>query len=244
MISLFLSLSKYVPITGLSQDNPLQTWRLHVQEFLEELLRYDGRGDWVQSTDRCPSCNLMRPTVIRCEDCYGRLVVCEECAKVSHMAHPFHRIKVCSLLFLTSFVLTMHAFQRWNGRYFAAETLQSIGVFVQLGPHAPGRRCPTSSNVLNFVVLHTNGVHQVALYGCNCSGLQVPRYCQLLRAGIFPATVIDTHTGATFEALRTFHLLSLQGKVTGYDFVHALELATDNTGLVDVPVSLPFLLFH
>ena len=31
--------------------------------------------------------------------------------------------------------------------------------------------------------------------------------------------------------LRHFHLLNLQGNVTGYSFYHALEYQTDNTGL-------------
>lgn len=37
--------------------------------------------------------------------------------------------------------------------------------------------------------------------------------------------------------MRLFHLLLLQGKLTGYDFIHTLETYTDNTGLYPPPVS-------
>jgi hypothetical protein len=46
------------------------------------------------------------------------------------------------------------------------------------------------------------------------------------------------------SVLRHFHLLNLQGKVTGYSFYRALEYQTDNTGLNTPSVSFasrPFL---
>lgn len=39
------------------------------------------------------------------------------------------------------------------------------------------------------------------------------------------------------EVLKHFHLLNLQGKVTGYSFFRALEFQTDNTGLSSAAVS-------
>lgn len=73
---------------------------------------------------------------------------------------------------------------------------------------------------------------------CRCGTPELHRRRQLLRAEIFPATVLDPQTGATFEAMQLFHTLSLQGKLTGYDFINGLELLTDNTGMERTPVSL------
>lgn len=84
------------------------------------------------------------------------------------------------------------------------------------------------------MVLHTNGLHYVAVEFCKCWGLQ--RRTQLLRLGWWPATPFDPQTCATFAVLRHFHLLNLQGKLPAYDFYRALELRTDNTGLQPLPV--------
>lgn len=67
---------------------------------------------------------------------------------------------------------------------------------------------------------------------------------QLLRMQWFPATCERPQTVTTFECLSLFHLLTLQGKLTAYDFYMALVHLTDNYG-IDVPkvswfVTLPF----
>ncbi|KAG6914117.1 hypothetical protein DXG01_002336 [Tephrocybe rancida] len=54
---------------------------------------------------------------------------------------------------------------------------------------------------------------------------------QLLRARLFPATVINPKTAATFSLLKTFELLSYKSKVSAFQFYHTLSRLTDNTGL-------------
>ncbi|KAA1479149.1 hypothetical protein DENSPDRAFT_886475 [Dentipellis sp. KUC8613] len=44
---------------------------------------------------------------------------------------------------------------------------------------------------------------------------------------------------STFDVLKHFHLVTLQGKLNATDFYHTLELHTDNTGLTVVPDRLP-----
>ena len=123
----------------------------------------------------------------------------------------------------------------WNGEFFQRTALRDLGLRVQLG-HAFGHSCPTRLAVnVTFRVIHSNGIHHVAVDQCRCHG--TPLYKQLLRIGWWPATPIDPRTAATFEVLRHFQLLNLQGKVTGYSFYQALEYQTDNTGLSPPPVS-------
>jgi hypothetical protein len=123
----------------------------------------------------------------------------------------------------------------WNGLFFQRTSLHDLGLRVQLG-HAYGQSCPTrlAANA-TFRVIHSNGIHRVAVDQCRCHG--VPFNKQLLRIGWWPATPLDPRTAATFEVLKHFHLLNLQGKVTGYSFYQALEYQTDNTGLQPPPVS-------
>lgn len=86
-----------------------------------------------------------------------------------------------------------------------------------------------------ITVIHTNGIHVVNLQFCSCTSED--RRTLFLRLAWWPATALDPRTCATFSVLRQFHLLNLQGKLTIYDFYKSLELATDNTGTVDIPVS-------
>ena len=78
-------------------------------------------------------------------------------------------------------------------------------------------------------MIDTNGIHSVAVDFCRC--VQVEHRSQLLRIGWWPATPLEPQTCATMAVLRHFHLLNLQGNVTGYSFYRALEYQTDNTGL-------------
>lgn len=58
-----------------------------------------------------------------------------------------------------------------------------------------------------------------------------------MRIGWYPATPLEPQTCATIEVLRLFHMLNLQGKLPAFAFYKSLELVTDNTGLLEVPVS-------
>lgn len=74
------------------QDNPLRSWLPHRAEYLEEMLRLEGRGDCMRATV-CSSCGIGTPG-LRCKDCFGRQLVCEKCVVAQHHRSPFHRIEV------------------------------------------------------------------------------------------------------------------------------------------------------
>jgi hypothetical protein len=112
-----------------------------------------------------------------------------------------------------------------------------MGLRLQFG-HKLGERCQFRRPAhKDFVVIHVNGIHLVNVDFCGCTLAPVQRR-QLLRGGWWPATALDPQTCTTFAALNLFHLLSLQGKLSAYDFYRSLEYATDNFGLQRLPVSL------
>ncbi|KIL55518.1 hypothetical protein M378DRAFT_188665 [Amanita muscaria Koide BX008] len=121
----------------------------------------------------------------------------------------------------------------WNGTFFKKKQLKNLGLRVQLG-HG-GRPCPCPvAGPSDFVVIHTNGAHHVNVDLCDCGsqGSQPPHArVQLLRMGWFPATFERPKTTFTFELLRLFHNVMLQGKTTLYDFYHAILQRTDNLQL-------------
>ncbi len=53
---------------------------------------------------------------------------------------------------------------------------------------------------------------------------------------LFPTTAERPNTVVTFDALKFFHLLTLQAKTTFYDFYETLAKRIDNSGLRDHPV--------
>ncbi|KDQ65188.1 hypothetical protein JAAARDRAFT_93667, partial [Jaapia argillacea MUCL 33604] len=57
---------------------------------------------------------------------------------------------------------------KWNRFFFQHATLQQLGLVVQLR-HSPGQRCTHGwSGHKNFIVLDTNGIHQVNILFCGC----------------------------------------------------------------------------
>lgn len=49
-----------------------------------------------------------------------------------------------------------------------------------------------------------------------------------MRAKLFPATMTQPTTAFTFQVLKLFHLLHLEGKLSAYDFIGALRRLSDN----------------
>ncbi|GJE99776.1 CxC2 domain-containing protein [Phanerochaete sordida] len=199
----------------LEHDPTLREWTTQAEKFLDELLRLEGtRG---ASREICPLCPPSAPQapLYRCSDCFGGQLVCQGCCLAVHHDQPFHRIK------------------RWNGQYFEKITLQAIGLTVQLG-HPHGQPCASPIPAPRAsLVIHTNGMHPVTLLFCGCSNIAAAgdRTQQLLRAELYGASLTDPTTFCTFRVLEHFHVLTLQSKITAYDYYMTLQAMTDITGL-------------
>ena len=71
---------------------------------------------------------------------------------------------------------------------------------------------------------------------CGCQlGLEDRQ--QLLQRQWFPASPLIPRTAFTFNLLRLFQLLNLQGGITTYEFYRSLELITDIRLSANLPVS-------
>lgn len=101
----------------------------------------------------------------------------------------------------------------------------------------PGETCEVTEGEPRVItVISSTGAHHVGVQFCKCmrAGDATTAAKQLLRARWFPATPTRPRTAVTFECLNLFHLLTLQGKLTGFDFYQTLVRLTDNTN-VDPP---------
>lgn len=120
----------------------------------------------------------------------------------------------------------------WNGQTFERKTLKDLGLQIQLG-HPSGEIChnplPVTSEY-GFTIIDTNGVHSVNLNFCACGLTNQSHTTQLLRFRLFPATVVQPRTAATFRCLEMFELLTYEAKTTAWEFCKMVTRLTDNTG--------------
>ncbi|KAJ3978346.1 hypothetical protein F5890DRAFT_1381734, partial [Lentinula detonsa] len=90
-----------------------------------------------------------------------------------------------------------------------------------------GDKCPRAPKPLFMTIVdHTTGVHATKVTFCGCSDSS--KWQQLMNANLFPATVAEPQTAFTFGTLRNWQLITLQSKITAYDYVRALRRLTDN----------------
>ncbi|KAK7029968.1 CxC2 domain-containing protein [Favolaschia claudopus] len=202
---------------------PVKKWKdRYRNDFLDEFLRVEGRGDHVYATCICghPECD--RGTAeFRCKDCHGCELLSKVCMLRDHRRRPLHRVEIWDQL---------------TG-YFRPSLLKALGLKVYLSTelHHDGicphfRLAPNK----NFVVIDTNGLHDLELYYCDCGkGSSFP--VQLLRRKWFPSTGNRPGTAATFNVLRNYHLMSLESKCSMGEFYNTLSRLTNNSG--DAPKS-------
>lgn len=214
--SILVFLSTAIKFNQTPQKRPHVVWKeLHRQTYLDEMMRLEGRGDFRTST-ACPDCMLHGRDVVgapvyRCRDCFMPDLVCQSCCVSRHRFHPFHHV------------------ERWTGSYFVRTPLKDAGLRIQLN-HASMRCSAPKPAHSSLRVLHTNGIHDVAIDYCGCERA-TPHHIQLLRRGLYPASQINPKTCASFQLLNLLHLLALTSKGSTYDFYRMLEKATNNTGV-------------
>ena len=135
-------------------------------------------------------------------------------------------------MFMTLWALHIICLQKWTGIAFQETSLFALGLTIQLG-HRDGSMCsnPTAAR-RDFSVFHINGRHTVSLSFCACdrAGTSGSFVQQLLRFELYPATHYEPHTAFSFRLLEHYHIQSLQGKVSMFDYYESLDRLTDNTG--------------
>lgn len=127
----------------------------------------------------------------------------------------------------------------WNGRFFAKASLRDLGLVLQMGHDS--RACKSfEEDIRILTVIDLTGIHTVNVRWCACGHSRggASRRAQLLRMRWFPMTAKQPNTAVTFDALKMFHLLTLQAKTTFYDFYETLAKRIDNSGLGDSSVSI------
>ncbi|KZT54451.1 hypothetical protein CALCODRAFT_510770 [Calocera cornea HHB12733] len=184
---------------------PFQDYLDNKQQFESEIigLEYDMRIG-----TPCLACVQRDGATTICQDCFDPTPLCKSCQVRTHARTPFHWIR------------------EWRGSFFARVTLGSLGISLHLCRNA--RVCPANHDVVQeFTIVAVNGVHSLSVSFCHCAGAP-PHFLQLLRFELFPASVRAPRTAFTIAVLRDFHLHSLTGKLSAYDYWGKLARQTNN----------------
>ncbi|KAL0568608.1 hypothetical protein V5O48_013381 [Marasmius crinis-equi] len=202
---------------GASSDGPMMEWKAFTSMFLDELMVSDGQGRFTST--RCFLCRKdgAQPRY-RCCHCYGGQLMCKDCIVKEHQCRPLDPVEY------------------WNGFYFEPTTLASLGLIIQLA-HPVGECCGLPEPFRSgFTVVDLFGIQDVNINSCLCQREDVAgnRLQQLLRFRLYPATVQTPGTAFSFRLLNLFHTMTLQGRVTLYDFYRSIEKRTDGTGTIRV----------
>ncbi|KAH7917830.1 hypothetical protein BV22DRAFT_1108497 [Leucogyrophana mollusca] len=143
--------------------------------------------------------------------------VCSDCevAQAKYRCDDCFGVDMCcsSCMLARHRLNPLHRVKEWTGAYFERRSLRDLGLRVQLG-HPVGKTCyrPKSAPGDDFVVIHHNGIHSVGVSYCGCDS-DKPK------------------TAATFSLLEEFHLLSLESKVSAYEYYQSLARRSCNTGM-------------
>ncbi|KAJ3510330.1 hypothetical protein NMY22_g16006 [Coprinellus aureogranulatus] len=209
--------SKPTQTTG-KGDMVMHEWEKELDTYLRIIITLEGRGS--NPPFACEGeCRIDHPSCsgaasFRCLSCNNGGLLCLDCMTRRHYHTPLHRI------------------EKWNGTFFKRTTLKSLGLRIQLG-HPPGHTCDIPEKAWNddFVIIDRDMIHSVGLDFCNCGYTSKSPVEQLLERRLYPATIVNPKTAATFRALEMFEILQYESKLSPYEFYKAVSRLTDNTGL-------------
>ncbi|KAI6026871.1 hypothetical protein BKA83DRAFT_4050885, partial [Pisolithus microcarpus] len=182
----------------------------------------------------CKKCQ--RDGVYRCPDCMHQLLLCTNCCRTMHEAHPFHRI------------------QQWTGAFFEDSALHMTGLQLHLG-HG-GAPCPSAStnepaplsvtddgeweDVDNIpchlrppvgskylTIVDVTGVHFLLVQACQCPNAD-SFHMQLFRAKLCPSTFEKPSTAFTFSVLDDFLRDNVECGISGMNYYNKLRRVTSN----------------
>ncbi|KAG8729266.1 hypothetical protein FRC11_009185, partial [Ceratobasidium sp. 423] len=128
-------------------------------------------------------------------------------------------------------IIPTHHFQRWNGRFYEAQSAQDIGYVLNLG-HA-GQPC-TLGHESDLILGNTSGIYIIKVKYCRHKGTPVP-YKQLLAARIFPCSEDRPSTGFTFNVLSMFRLFASEAKLSMQRFYNVLACLTNSMDPESIP---------
>ncbi|KAJ7506704.1 hypothetical protein B0H11DRAFT_2219390 [Mycena galericulata] len=126
---------------------------------------------------QCAQCARTEP-ILRCLYCFDAQFLCTPCMVTGHAQNPLHRIEM------------------WANTGLEGVTLKTAGLRIQLG-HRLDDLCPQRIPDNDFVIIDTDGLHEVAIDYCGCEPHR-SRGSQLRDARFYPSGDTLPRTAVAF----------------------------------------------
>ncbi|KAJ7438373.1 hypothetical protein B0H11DRAFT_2254659 [Mycena galericulata] len=121
---------------------------------------------------------------LRCLYCFDAQFLCTKCMIDGHAQNPLHRIEM------------------WTNTGLVGVTLKTAGLRIQLG-HRLNDFCPQRIPDNDFVIMDTDGLHEVAIDYCGCDTHR-SRGRQLRDARFYPSGDTLPRTAVVFTMAQLF----------------------------------------
>jgi hypothetical protein len=165
-------------------------------------------------TNNCssPGCLGGVHGLYQCDKCFTSQMYCATCTVQTHKDHPLHPIK------------------KWQVAQgcFEAVRLCELGLVVKL-VHEDGSSCNGGAVERSLTVFDVSGLHEVAYQQCYCRPFEAnlaARRTQLVSNKLFPASEIAPRTAFTFDVLRLFDIMNLEGSINIKQFCDSCNSLT------------------
>ncbi|KAM6489952.1 hypothetical protein JOM56_014531, partial [Amanita muscaria] len=184
----------------------------HIDELLQATLSWESLPAEQQTCSQCPQHNHAK---WRCIDCTLARPVCRQCMHNAHRNSPLHRIEY------------------WTRTHFRPAELWETNVMnTEAGAGADYTPDIPMADALNNTyvrIVHTNGIHHLAMVTCHCQGAhQVP--LDLVAHNLIPASFIRIRTLFSAHVLNYFRLCNLELKAPAYQFYQLIRRLTNPIG--------------
>ncbi|KAF8965105.1 hypothetical protein BDZ97DRAFT_1659385, partial [Flammula alnicola] len=200
---------------------------------------------------RCSHCNENLHAVWRCQDCSLASPLCRKCMRHTHQDNPMHKIqrwtgthfRSAELWEVGTYILVRHYdgeplcdtlkfykhyLEEFEGQKDATEQMD----LSRSASASQGGGDRQGINV-DFEMLHTNGIHHLAMVSCRCRGPdQLP--VDLVACRLLPASFHRIRTLFSAQALDYFRLCNLELKASAYQFYQLLRRLTMPMAPADV----------
>lgn len=191
----------------------------------------------------------------RCDDCLGRPIYCTGCCRTSHIRNPLHRVEAWSGSFfqpawLSSAGVCIHtghggevcpADAEAENSTSQTESMEAEWLRGDLDDNncLPDEAADIPSNLFTkpevrdkdgnpmLVVVDTSGIHHIGVRWCQCPKAE-DRCLQLLKMGLYPASVKRPKTVFTFRVLDDFLIENEECKTSALSYYSKLKRTTNN----------------
>ncbi|KAI6010334.1 hypothetical protein EDC04DRAFT_2510232, partial [Pisolithus marmoratus] len=181
--------------------------------------------------------------MFRCTECAYRPVLCSMFCIEVHQLNPFHKIERWAGTSLRTTLLDCLQYLKVGfimhlghggkpcpcGGYPGCNispSMEDEWEDMDTAGHPPHLARPEGHSCLTIV--NVNGVHYCNIWYCNCNGTEGSQL-QLLRAGLFPATMRDCRTSFTFHVLDDFLQDNVECGTSTMNYYSKIQRMTSST---------------